>query len=214
MKQNVSMREPLCVALSLLCGCTCVNGTTVLDRPDGRTQDSGPETAVDAALNARDASAQDASVDAQVDLSTPSCVGRDDVGSFEGLVPLGRFRFPYVSAGIEPATGHSCPRLFLRAGVDPTFSGDHLEVEAFYTRGEPVMAGIRPGAIRVYIGDQVWSSDEGIEVDVQRADGLLDTSVPMDLWRASAEIHVRRAVVDIDAMIVDAEYCRNFPLCL
>jgi hypothetical protein len=139
-------------------------------------------------------------------------VGRDDVGSFEGFTPVGTFRFPYVAAGIEPSGGHSCPRLFLRAGSDATFSGDHLELEVSYTRGEPIGTGRRPGRVQVFIGDGVWA--EEVEVDVQRADGLIDSPVPMNLWRASAEIHYHDATIDVEAVITDARYCNDFPLCL
>jgi hypothetical protein len=64
----------------------------------------------------------------------------------------------------------------------------------------------------VFLGSEVW--EEAIEVDVRRADGLLDLSVPMAEWRGSAEIHHHDATTDLDAVIVDAEYCRDFPLCL
>lgn len=199
--------------LSILCISGCTAGATVLDRLDGgaaldsgMANDSGSSVAADSGGSPIvDSGSRDA--------GTPSCVGRDDVGSVEGLTPLGRFRFPYVAAGIEQSGGHSCPRLFLRAGNDPTFSGDHIEIEASYTRGEPIVPGLRPGRARIFMGDDVWT-EESFEVDVQRADGLIDLSPPMDSWRARAEIRHHRALVDIVAVIHEATYCYDFPLCL
>jgi hypothetical protein len=143
-----------------------------------------------------------------------TCVGHDDVGGFIGSVPIGAIDFPFVAAGVESPTTHSCPRLFIRAGADAAFVGDFLEIEVPYGTAESIGPGLRPGFMNVFIDGEVWS--EEVMVDVTRADGLFadSTMLPVHLWRASAELHHHDATTDLDSVIVDASYCTDFPLCL
>lgn len=141
----------------------------------------------------------------------PRCVGRDDVGAFLGSTPIGEIAFPFVVAGIEGDGTHSCPRLFVRAGDEATFSGSRLEIEVPMPPGERE-PGPRMGTMTVLIAGREWI--EPVRVDVQRADGLFDTSRPRDEWRARVVVSHHDATTDLEGHAADAEYCNDFPLCL
>lgn len=141
------------------------------------------------------------------------CRGRDDVGGFFGAVPLGDIAFPFVVAGIEEPGTHSCPRLFIRAGEDPTFSGSYLEIQVPYaTDGSDLDPGPREGFMDVYIGGEVWS--EPLFVDVLRADGLFDPDVPREERRAIAVVSHHDATTDLEGIVMEAEYCYDFAICI
>jgi hypothetical protein len=142
----------------------------------------------------------------------PVCVGRDDVGGFVGAVPGIAIDFPFVVGGVEPDGTHSCPRFFIRAGDAADFSGATLEIEvplddASRTPGE------YPGTMTVLgITGEIWT--EEIFVEVLRADGLFDLSLPVDEWRGSARVSHHDATTDLEGDLADAPYCTNFAICI
>lgn len=179
---------------------------------------SGPIGPVDAA-STDGASADAGSGDAGLrdagrprDAAPPArCMGDDDVGAISGFVPSGTFDFPFVVAGVEPSGSHSCPRLFIRAGVDAAFTGDRLEIEVDYEDGD-VLPLSRVGRMVVFMGDEVW--EEGVPVEITRADGLFDTSLPVESWRASFTISHHDATSDIEGRGDDVPYCTDFAICI
>lgn len=195
-------------------GAGCGARTDALDR-GGRAGDGGAGVDASRPSDAATADAPPALDAAPPDVPPPplECVAREGAGRIVGSTPLGSFAFPYVVAGVEQPTTHSCPRLFLRAGSDPAFAGDYLEIEVPYSSFEPRGPGTRMGFLNLNLRGEVWS--EPIMIDVHRADGLFEGSPPrMDEWRASASIAHHDATSDIDGEVVDAEYCWNFALCL
>jgi len=145
------------------------------------------------------------------DAAPAVCTGRDDVGGVSGFIPSGTFDFPYVVAGVEPPGSHSCPRLFIRAGADATFRGDRVEIEVDYEAGD-VLPVRRFGRMVVMIGDEIW--EEGVPVDITRADGLFDRSLPMDAWRASFTVSHHDATTDLELSGTDVPYCNDFAICI
>jgi hypothetical protein len=143
----------------------------------------------------------------------PVCEGLTGFGTVEGFVPSAKtFSFPYVALGVESPTTHSCPRFFLRAGDAPDFSGDYLDIEVPYDVAGPFTPGVRAGTLTVHAGGGEWT--EEIQLDVRRADGLFDLTVPIEAWRGSATIDHHDATTDMTATIVDAEYRPCFAICL
>lgn len=140
-----------------------------------------------------------------------TCMGRDDVGGVFGTVPLGEVAFRYVAAGIEQPGTHACPRFFLRAGEDATFSGDRLEIQVPYP-SDDIGPGLREGILDVFMGGEHWT--EPMLIEVTRADGLFDTALPRDAWRGSATFSLHDATTDLEARIVEAEYCTDFAICI
>jgi hypothetical protein len=88
-------------------------------------------------------SAADVRVDTAIDVFRPpsTCTAAEGAGVFAGQIVGTPINFPFVVAGVEPAGTHSCPRLFIRAGDDPTFSGSTLEIEVPISERPP-----RPGS--------------------------------------------------------------------
>ena len=193
------MRPWLPLALVLVSACGARTDTAV-------AIDAGAET--DAVAPLRDAGA--ARPDAFVP-PPPTCLGRDDVGGFYGAVPVGVVEFPFVVAGIEEPGSHACPRVFIRAGQDPSFSGDRLEIQVPYA-SDDIGPGLRDGYMDVYIGGEVWS--EPVRVDVLRADGLFDPTVPVAERRVSASVSHHDATTDLEGSVEDAEYCYDFAICI
>ncbi|RZO61774.1 MAG: hypothetical protein EVA89_10695 [Sandaracinaceae bacterium] len=120
--------------------------------------------------------------------------------------------YRFMVAGIEAPGAHSCPRVFLRAGVDPDFAGSHLDIEVPYAREEPIAPGLREGTLAVHEGGEVWM--EAIQVDVRRADGLFDRSLPVDEWRVSLTVSHHDATTDLEIDADDVPYCNIFPICI
>jgi hypothetical protein len=55
---------------------------------------------------------------------------------------------------------------------------------------------------------------EEITVDVIRADGLFDTTLPPPEWRARARVSHHDATTDLEGTVDDAAYCCNFAFCI
>ncbi|MGE0791099.1 MAG: hypothetical protein AB7S26_35835 [Sandaracinaceae bacterium] len=142
------------------------------------------------------------------------CLARSEPGDgLFGGVPGTGFMMGYAKTGVESRGSHACPRLFIHFGYDETLTGDHVEIEVPYENtGPPPLPGPRMANMNVFYGDQVWT--ETILVDVLRADGLLDSSLPEDQWRATVRISHHDATTDIDGGFVDLAYCNDFPLCI
>lgn len=189
------------VALTLGCGARTGSED---DTADAATTDSSVSVRTDSAPPTRDAWTPPPP-------PPPTCTGRDDVGGVFGAVPIGEVAFTYIVAGIERPGSHACPRFFLRAGEDATFSGDRLEIQVPYP-SDDIGPGLREGTLDVLIGGEVWS--EPIQVEVTRADGLFDATLPMDAWRGSATFSLHDATTDLEGRVEDAEYCNDFPLCI
>lgn len=137
-------------------------------------------------------------------------------GAFNGAVPEFEIDFPFVVAGIEGFGGHSCPRLFIRAGDSPTFDGAFLEIEVQYFGEERFEPGPREALLTVYPEGRrtslPWS--EMIIVDVLRADGLAPTMLEPEAWRAVAFIEHHDATTDLIGRVDEAGYCRDFAICI
>ncbi len=73
--------------------------------------------------------------------------------------------------------------------------------------------GVYPGQLTVFPPDgAIWT--EEVRVDVVRVDGLFDTMVPMDEWRATARLSHHDATTDLDGTVAAAPYCYDFAICI
>ena len=86
------------------------------------------------------------------------------------------------------------------------------EAEPFYQKRAPDK---RPPFLRtVTLSFPSGRTAEEIVVDVMRADGLFEMTVPTDLQRGSAQIRYHDATTDLDATLVDVPYCQDFSYCI
>jgi hypothetical protein len=181
----------------------------------GLTDDAGAPAAGEDVGTARDGGAP---LDSRAPPPPPppppsGCIATDDAGAFRGWVPVFDIDFPYVVAGVESDGGHSCPRVFIRAGDAHDFSGAKLEIEVPFGDDERV-PGTYPGTMTVYVPDAELPWMEEVFVDVRRADGLFDTTVPFEEWRVSATVSHHDATTDLEGIVEDARLCRDFPFCI
>jgi hypothetical protein len=197
----VKVERLVMMALLASLGCGASTGPAK-DRPDASPVDAiapaDSTTPLDSAL-VRDSA------------RPPRCLGTDEAGSIEGFVPGLDFVFPFAVAGIDPPGAHSCPRLFIRAGDAADFSGDYLEIEV--PMPDDAAPGTFTGTLTVQpLGGETWI--EEIQLEVLRADGHFDRSVPFEDWRASVRVSYHDATTDLEGSIDDVHYCNDFPICI
>lgn len=198
-------------AILVLLGCGARAGLPVEEREDAST---------DASVS--DASLLDASLpdtrapDTARPPPPPRCMALPESGQVRGNIPGFDIDFPFVVAGIESFGSHSCPRLFIRAGDSPTFDGAYLEIEVHYSRDEGFVRGRREGFLSVYPEGRSTAEPwfEEIVVEVLRVDGLEDTPLPPEDWRAVAFVDYHDATTDLVGEIIEAPYCNDFAICI
>lgn len=210
----------LSLLLAVALGCSC---------PDA--QDAGPDSATpDASSDSfvGDAPISDAASDVGRDTIPPgdagpppwTCTGEpvmNATGSLSGAAFGDTFTFPFITVGIEPAGGLSCPRVFIRAGdfenfSGPDFPGPYFEIEVPYS-SDALSPGPATGTITWFFGDGEASSEE-IIVNVTRADGLFENELPESERRIEFSISHHDATTDFDGEAIVATYCSNFFICI
>ncbi len=201
------MRNACFALLAVLAGCSRSGPEYEMPSADAASDAARPRA--DARGDARTADA-DARLDAPQ--LPPECLAPANRGSVNGSVPIGAFSFTYLVAGVEPDGSHSCPRVFLRAGLDPRFERDHLDLEVPYPRDAPREPGRMEGNLTVYLGGETWT--EKVFVIVGRADGLFTLDVPYEEQRVSLSFSHHDATSDIEATASEVPYCNIFSFCI
>jgi hypothetical protein len=208
---RLGVRVELFVAAALIAAVGCGASTgPAEDRADASARDSAAPDSAAPDSTTLDSAAPDSAPARDASLP-PRCLGTDEAGGITGFVPGFDFVFPFAVAGIDPPGAHSCPRLFIRAGDAADFSGDTLEIEV------PMPDGATPGTfvgtLSVQpVGGELWV--EEIQLEVLRADGHFDHSVPFEDRRASVRISYHDATTDLEGAIDDVHYCNDFAICI
>lgn len=153
-------------------------------------------------------------------LETPGCVGEpvmNEAGALSGTAFGRDLSLSFITGGIEPVGGHSCPRVFIRAGVDDDLSGfeftrPYVELAVPYRR-DAIGPGLTDGTLTWFFADGDVQSEE-VMVNVTRADGLFENELPASERRIEFSLSHHDATTDFDAEAIVATYCNNFAMCI